>query len=414
MYSEKKTRQNLKKFEKEKGVTLVAHSESEVDEFKEYVNSITHMESNSRRAYVTLSENLSKERQEYIRKWVENEQMMCAIDASYFESRYAYIRSETGGMKKFKNRPSQEIIDRIFAEHEEKGIATELIIGKTRQQGLTAKILLKFMHRALFYPNTSIVIGTVSNDIGFLSSSTWDTIYNSLPWWIVPTKLPKGRFENRSEISIRSQRQGFAQGLTPKCVLIEEAHMMQRPMQTIEEGLLRAVHPSRDTCLVIDGEINDKKSDWFTETWKSSNEYWPQGKARLRPVHIPWAMCADMYPSFDWIKKFPIPRRWVPMKETVAHANLMFLYVHSQSYLTDFVGKKWTMPKEQMWFWEHGLKRARATHTEGAYLAQMRPDGNVAGNTTPPQVEVEDDIDLDYVFPSSAATQKRILDSERA
>jgi len=405
MYSEKITQRQLDAFEKKEGWRPQQHTIAEVDEFKEYINSITNIESNSRNTYISLKKFITAKQQDEIKRFVLNEQVMCAVDSTYFDSRYAYVQDGTGKIVRFKNWKSQEILDRIFADHEEKGIPTELLMLQTRQAGLGTKIMLKGLHRALFSPNSTILIYSPIKIKMERVSIFCDLVHRRCPWWLVPMKKQKRTFSNDAYISFSCSSLGWI----PQFTYIPNIELIQNPSRDIEEGLLRIGHSSKSTSLVIAGKLTGKE-DWFTNVWSSARENWEKGKSRLRPIFVPWAMCSDMYPTPDWINKFPTPRKWSPSKKTLEHAIRCEKYVRATPYLSSIVGKRWKMPIEQQWYWEHGYKHAERLRALDSWLDQMRPDDEPqAKPIIADDLDVPiDEIELDNVFPTPTEMQKKV------
>ena len=136
MYSRKKVQVSLEGFASREGWMPTPHTIEEIDEFKKYVESIVSIESNSQSSYVTLSKPLSAKRQEEVSRWIENEQILCAADYSYWESRYAYVKNEMGEFVRFKNRASQSILDSIIADLDERNLSKEIVVRSSRQCGV--------------------------------------------------------------------------------------------------------------------------------------------------------------------------------------------------------------------------------------------------------------------------------------
>src|SRR5271154_1228413 len=133
----------------------------QIEDFKSYIDSITKKDSNTRSTRIDFSRGITENKANHIRRWVLNEQVMCMFDSLYFESRYAYVCDEKAEIFKFINRLGQQVIDNVLAEAEERHTACELLVLKARQQGITTKTALKFLHRLLFLPHTQAVMGSV-------------------------------------------------------------------------------------------------------------------------------------------------------------------------------------------------------------------------------------------------------------
>ena len=659
MYSEKTILRNLEDFAAKNGFMPVYHTLAEVEQFKAYINSLIKIESNSKSSYIEVVKPLTVKRQNEIRKWIENEQILCGLDSGYWEKNYAFVCDEKGQIYKFQNRRSQEIFDSVISEFDEKQVSIELLILKARQVGMclspdtlvlkadlrwvkiddlkvgdelvavdegqtaderklaatlrarelrkgvhrgqpkrhersdrkmrtatveakwdtfqtafkmtfddgrilvatpshrwlcrqpggtdpmwqqtrkigigdevryvtspwgpsdyedgwyggfldgegcmskpsevgadvcisqrvhapldrareylrsrgynfreeidnrtagdsrklgnepvhklfvgradelfklmgqtrpsrfisrrwwegkslpgkktgigwskvvsiellapqrmidiqtstktfiaegfvshnSTKTALKFIHRLMFVPHTQAVMASVQADKSELIGRILDTAYNRCPFWLVPQRLPKRAFDNGSILSIQSgmQATGIAQGWTPTAIHISEIADLPNPKKVIEEGLLRATHSSRNLFMVFEG-TGGGNTGWLADTWRSSKEDFPRGKARLCPMFIPWAMCPDIYPEADWLRKFPVEGGWTPMEMTRKHVARCESYVRNTPYLAKIAGIRWTMPVEQQWFWEFNYRQAIKNHTQKIWLSQMPAD----------------------------------------
>ena len=406
MYSQTKIESTLKQFATREGWRPTPHTPAEVDEFKAYIESVVEIESNSRNSYVSLKGTLSSERQKHIKRWIENEQVLCAVDSRYWESRYVSIRDEAGTVNKFSNRRSQQAIEALIAKMEQQGMPLEFLCGGGRRSGITTKMALLIFHRMLFVPNTSAIMGGSSAVESEMIERQLSTVYQMCPWWLVPPRLPKREFTNGSTHRFPSAAAlGTGQGFTPQCTLVTGVERIINPAKVIEEGLIRAVQSSPNTILVLDGLLSGK-SDWMQSMWDYSVDSYKKGMFRFCPVFIPWAVNSDLYPTSEWIKKFPIPRKWKPAKETVEHAQRCEAYIRSTPHLAAIMGEDWRMPREQKWFWEHGYVRSKAISSLTSYLVIMAPDDKFKAEPLPIP---EDEVDMDEIFPDASSTQKKVF-----
>lgn len=379
MYSEKVIIRKMDAFASREGWMPVHHSIEQVNEFIEYIKSITTVSTNNRSSYYTLKANLTQNRAQHIRRWVQNEQAMCAMDSSYFESRYAWVVDHRGEVFKFQNRKAQTVFDDLVAEHDELVRSIEFFILKARQLGVTTKTAIKFVQRVLFIPNTQAVMGSVILDKSDLISNIIETCIKHLPWWLVPQRLKDTKkligFGNGSMMSIQSgtQATGIAQGWTPTCIHLSEIGDIPNPKKTIEEGLLPAAHSSSKLFLILEGTGNGSVG-WQADKWRACKEDWPLGLSRLRPIFIPWPMAPDLYPEPDWLRSNPVPHDYVPLEVTRKHVKRCELYIRSTDYLARVVGKDWKMPREQQWFWEFKYREYARTHSQKIWFSQMPAD----------------------------------------
>ncbi len=379
MYADSVILYKLTEFEKKNGWMPVYHSLDWVMEFQEYVNKITVVDTNSRNSYIDLTTKLTKTRADEIRRLVQNEQCLCTIDSSYWETRYAYITDNASEIYKFQNRKSQEIFDSIIAQFDEDEVAIELLILKARQLGISTKVALKFLHRLLFLPNTQAVMASINADKSELLGRMIEVCLKRLPWWLIPRtttdRLRLTQFDNGSILAVQSgsQATGIAQGWTPTLVHISEIGDIPNPKKVLEEGLFRATHPTRKLFAVYEGTGNGN-TGWQADKWRSSKEGWPLGRSRLCPVFLSWPTATDQYPERDWLRKFPVPSGWQPHAATRKHIQKCELYIRNTSYIAKVMGKDWKMPREQQWYWEFNYDEAVKTHTQKIWLSQMPAD----------------------------------------
>lgn len=221
MYSEVIIERNLDRFHANEGWRPVRHSIGEVEEFNATMNKILRFESNSKFSWPILTRNISEKHRKEIKRWVENEQVMSALDSDYWETRYAYLVDEGGNLQKFRNRKSQEVFDKIIAQFDEKEVSIQLLILKGRQVGITSKVALKFIHRMLFIPNTLAVMASVQAEKSKEIEVKLNAAYKGCPFWLVPAWRTKKELHNGSRLNIESgmQPKGIAQGKTPNCLV---------------------------------------------------------------------------------------------------------------------------------------------------------------------------------------------------
>lgn len=222
-------------------------------------------------------------------------------------------------------------------------------------------------------------MASVKQDKSELIARIIEICYQRCPWWLVPrqTKDRIGQmgFSNGSLLSIQSgsQATGIAQGWTPTAIHISELADIPNPKKTIEEGVLRATHPTRKLFQVFEG-TGGGSTGWQADFWRTAKEGYPLGQSRFCPVFIPWPLATDLYPEADWLKKFPIPESWLPIRETRKHAQRAELYIRSTPFLAAVAGEQWTMSREQQWYWEFNYLEALKKHTERVWASQMPAD----------------------------------------
>lgn len=402
MYSEKVIFQRLESFAAQEGWYPVEHSLAQVEEFKEMINKIVKLEGNSKNTYIKEIAPITAARKKEIRRWIENENVMCGLSDQYWCSRYAWVCDEKGQIFKYQPRLSQRILDAVIAEFDEQQVSTELIILKGRQLGVTSWTALKFIRRMLMIPHTQAIMASVKAEASQLISRIIDTAYNRLPYWIKPLRTPKRSFSNGSVLSVQSgmQATGLAQGWTPTLIHISELGDIPDPEKVIEEGLLRATHSSKNLFMVLEG-TGSGNTGWLADKWRTAKKDWPLGKSRLCPIFVPWPMCPEIYPQPDWVRKFPVPEGFYYKRKdaTKKHVARCETYIRNTPYLAKIAGAKYKMPVEQQWFWEFNYDEATQNHQQKVWMAQMPADDfeSLTGKHDPvfdAEViqEVEDDV----------------------
>ncbi len=380
MYSPRIIERNLDAFAIANGWRPVYNSVEWVMELKSYIDSITSSDVNTHSTKITITKQLTAQRQREMRRWIQNEQALCSLDAGYWQSRYAFICNEKGEIFQFKNRRSQDVFDKVVADLEERGVSIELLILKARQEGVTTKTALNFLHRMLFVDHTQSVMASVQAEKSELIGRILNICFEHCPWWLVPRRVTERvgkmmEWANGSILSIQSGMQptGIAQGWTPVNIHVSELADIPNPKKVIEEGLLRATHSSRKLFMVFEG-TGGGNTGWLADKWRASKEGWPSGRSRFMPVFLPWPLATDLYPELDWLKKFPVPDGWMPSVDTRKHIAKCELYIRSTTYLAAVCGLKWSMPREQQWFWEFNYLEAVASHTQKIWFSQMPAD----------------------------------------
>ena len=220
MYSKKVIEQRLDFFAASEGWMPEYHTLGEIEDWTDYIKKITYLDpsSNSKNTYIRVKSGLTEKRIQEVQRFIQNEKVLCRLDSSYWESRFAYVCDEKGNIFKFQNRLSQKIFDSVIEEFDEKQVSIEILCLKARQVGITTKTALKFIHRMLFLPHTQAVMASVESKKSELIGRIIDTAHNNCPFWLVPSTTKDSQlareYENKSVLSIQSgsQATGLAQG----------------------------------------------------------------------------------------------------------------------------------------------------------------------------------------------------------
>ncbi len=377
MYSKKVIERNLEYFAAQNGWMPVQHTFAQVQDFTEYLKKIVKLESNSKSTWISSIAPMTEKRKAEIRRWIENEQVMCGLSYHYWRDNYAYVTEEGGQIVKFKNRRSQDVFDSIIGYLEELQAGIQILCLKGRQVGITTLVSLYFSHKMLFVPNTLSVMASVQKSKSEEIDIKLNTAYDKCPFWLVPMKGPKRSFVNGSRLMIESgmQPKGIAQGQTPQNIHISEISLIPNPHNVIEEGLLPATHSNKNLFMVFEG-TGSGNVGWFPDFWKSQKAKWPLGTGRMCPVFIPWHLATDMYPQPDWIRAHPVPAGWYErrMDATRAHIARCESYIRNTPYLAKVMGANYSVPLEQQYWWEIEYDQARERHSLQQHAARLPAD----------------------------------------
>jgi hypothetical protein len=375
LYSERIILNNLDQFAAENGWMPVHHSFDEVRDFTERVKSLVILDSNSKGSWIKEVRPMTERLRKEIYRWMENEQVLCALDYNYWRDNYAYVIDEGGQVSKFKNRKSQDVFDSVVADLEEQQAGIQILTLKARQVGITTLVALMFIHRMMFIPNLLAVMASVQKEKSDEIKIKLDTAYNECPWWLIPVKTPKNSFANGSRLSIESgmQPKGIAQGKTPNCIHISEIGLIPNPHNVIEEGLLPAVHSNKNLFMVFEG-TGSGNVGWFPDFWRNSKKSWPN--SRMRPIFISWPLATDLYPQTDWIRTHPVPPGFYERRldATKVHIKKCESYIRNTDYLSKVVGANYRVPLEQQWYWQCEFIEAKERHSLQQHAARLPAD----------------------------------------
>lgn len=311
-------------------------------------------------------------------EWIKNERFLCQIDFNYWCTRYAKIRDWQDRIVHFKPNVAQQIILDIWSEMQEEGIAIMLDELKARQLGVSTITELAIEHRAQFWSNVNAVVASSDPDKSAKMAQMMELCLDHQPRWLAPqmTKYKSGILMEfglqNSSVSIQhgTQFSGIARGTTPNVVHLSELCDYDNPKDLVDASLLKAMHESPWTFLVLESTAKGR-GNWWHDTWLISKTGWPARRSRLRPIFLPWFMGTDIYPTVTWLKAHPIPKDWRPADITYNHAKRAEAAVADNDLYRKYLGTGWKMPKEQMWFWEVDRAEYVAKKELPLFLSEM-------------------------------------------
>lgn len=314
--------------------------------------------------------------------WIRNERILCACDASYFLTRYAYLKSDDNQIIKFKFQNAQKVYFDVIAELERRGAAIQIQCLKGRQVGVSTLTELLVAHRIMFYYGVNAVIASSAQQPTRIMSQMTFLAYDMTPFWLKPivktrSESERGEltFTNKSAVSFQhgSQTTGIARGHTPTCIHLSECASFTNPEELIEASLFRAVHESPNVFMVLESTA-EGVDNWWHKTWKLSKTGWTKGKSRLCPLFLPWFLATERYPKPTWMNTRPIPIDWTPNKETRERMAKAKAYVHAHLLLEKVLGTDWEMGQAQAWFSEVDFEEYKAKGREKLWKQEMAGD----------------------------------------
>ena len=383
MFAESVILRKLDLYEKTYGWRPVMHSVADCDAMVTHFNDEEKLISKSRAGNIDLRRPLKPSE----KQWINNERAMCMLDCAYFLTRYYWIQTDAdhgqAGIRHFAFRSGQTVFYRILQKLDEKGVSKELFCLKARKQGISTLVEGIITWMVLFIPGTKAQVASADGQKTQIMMGMMTFAVDELPWWLEPTRTRDKRASDRAMIEYShigstfmvqsgAMKGGIGQGTTPNAIHLSEVSQYTNAVVQIDEGLLKAVTSAAGNFMVL--ETTGDGDKWTTDMWNNCKDHYHIGGARLMPVFLPWFMTPELYPSFDWIKKYPIPRGWSPIKETIEMVNKSEAYVASSESLRMVLGIGWKMPDEQKWYWEFNFKEHRRRGIEKSWYRQMPVD----------------------------------------
>lgn len=353
------------------------HTVEEVDQVKRALDRIANFDDTGK--FVSMKRPFTEREQ----RWIRNERMLCACDAEYFATRYAYIKDEKNNIKRFTFRAPQMVYFRIIAELERRGAAIKLQVLKARQLGMSTITEILVAHRIFFTYGVNAIIASAAQQQTQIMSQMIFIVYDNLPYWMQPPwtrrvesdkgMLVFGGIQSGVSFQHGSQASGIARGTTPTVVHLSEVATFQNPEDLIDASLFRAVHESPNVFMVLESTA-EGVDNWWHRTWKSSKSGWAKGRANLCPLFLPWFLGTDIYPTRTWITTRKIEENWTPSRETRSMMAKAKMYVSHDPLLSEVLGKDWTMGPEQAWYWEVNYVDYKSRGREKLWAQEMPCD----------------------------------------
>jgi len=319
------------------------------------------------------------------RLWIRYQRVLCAMDFWYWVERAAWIKDTDNRTVRMQLWDSQKIFLEIVAEMEDSEIAIFLIILKARQLGISRIITLILLHRVVFDSNINAYLASSTEKKTLKLFKLISFVLVRMPYWMQPGSSQPGKlgkvdqagklleFFNGSAITMEhgQQSSGMARGDSPNVVHLSELAEFENLTSLVDSALLRGMHPSPRAFLALEGTAEGINNPWHNK-WETSKSEWPQHKGRLRPLFLPWFV-GGLYPKPVDLLSRPVPPDYSTSMApwALAHARMAETYVRSSDYLSKFLGSNWSMPIEQIWYYECERDSAIKENRLNAFLQEM-------------------------------------------
>lgn len=324
-------------------------------------------------------------------EFIQNERILCKYNFRYWLERYVWIKSKLGKLESdttttmlFPVNVAQNMILKCWAEQEEQLLPVMLMCVKARQLGMSTVVEFAIGHRFQFYPHINALIASSTEN---KSRKMLDWILFGLqnqPWWLLPRMSePRTTHERfldnidlQSTITVQwgNKTTGIARGETPSVVHLSElTEWTANPWEVVDAALMYSFHEDPSSFMIWEstskgmGEFN-----WWWKKWEYYSQEWSKGTTRMRPLFLPWYVGTDVWPTKTWVRQ----RRkyldtWTPADLTVQHAASAKDYVANTPMLREQLGDDWSMPREQMLFWELERQEKKANNALQKFLEEM-------------------------------------------
>lgn len=345
-------------------------------------------------AYKVVDGSTEKKKVELVRdftaaeaRWIQNERAICASDFYYWATRYGFIIHWDKTRVRFAPNRAQEVMLSLLSELEGMGVALLIQALKARQLGITTITELIILWQTIFHPFTSSLVASSDPTRSSKMAYIMELCFENQPFWLVPnlTGYSKGNFIEfkgiSSFISIQhgTQMTGLARGSTPNKFHLSEVAEYDNPEQLIDAALLFAIHDTPEVFGVLESTAMGRHNYWHNK-WLTNIKDWPTRRSRMCPMFLPWYIGRDIYPTETWLHAHPVPIDWEPEELTHAHAVRATEYVQSgrNELVTRQLGSGWSMPREQMWYWEVERAAFKQSNRLNDFYAELCADDKEA------------------------------------
>lgn len=359
MYSKKIIEQKALLVESNSSLKLKEYSLAEIDYWIERLSKLVHPDSTDR------NPKLVRQLNEEELRFVQNEIAMCKISYPYWATRYAYIKTDKGGVARLKFWESQEMLLSTIGTLEEQALAILIINLKARQVGASTLSESILTHKVTNnHGITSLVASDEPSKSEFLFNMM-GRILEGLPFYLKPhrkyevkgTQLVFDQLDSHIFVDSGNKRSGgIGQGMTVHCGHLSELATWNSP-QMVTEDLLPAVlsGASSNTFFILESTGKGRSGSWF-EWWKAAKRKKFHG---FVPVFIPWWAIKEKYalePQGNWAPSERVMKQAMALKMT----------------------GKCELTRKQMYWWDKTYESYKEEDRLDAFFAEYASDDNEA------------------------------------
>jgi len=337
-------------------------------------------------------------------QFIENEQILCALDFHYYLQYWHIIGWEKRDVV-FQPNLAQRIIIDLWADSERKGQAIIMQSLKARQLGITTLSEAAVAHRTQLQPRTFAVVASADPSKTEAMANMINYGWTQMPWWLMPTptKMARGMPVEFGEINSvlkpqwGNQYHGVGRGQTPNVAHLSEISSWANAADDIDSALFKAMHPTPDVFIIMESTALGRNNWWF-DAWELNKVEFPAGRSLIRPVFLPWFAGVDIYPTESDLRARPIPRDWIPLDRTIRHAERARQAVLANPLWLKYIAnndRDWQLPRAQMWYYEIEREMAIKKKALNKFLSEMPADDMEAFQNTAVSV-VDQEVILNY------------------
>lgn len=340
-------------------IKLREYTPAEVTEWVERLKTLIHPDSSE------TNPKLVRPLQADEQNFVSNEVFMCKISYPYWATRYAYIKSDKGGLIRIKFWESQEMLLSAISALEEAQKPILLINLKARQIGASTISETVLTHKVTNnHGITSLVASDEPSKSEFLFNMM-ERVFDHLPFYLKPhrkyqvkgTQLVFDQLDSHIFVDSGNKRSGgIGQGMTIHCGHLSELATWNNP-EMITEDLIPALlsGASPNTFFIMESTAKGKSGSWF-DWWKAAKRRKFHG---FIPIFIPWWSIREKYSTEPELG-------WTPSERVMKMALVLK------------TAGKTELNRKQMFWWDSTYESYKEEDRLDAFFAEYASDDHEA------------------------------------